>query len=920
MPHQHLYNVSPPPFCTPMFNTIKELAKLDSKDARHKLLQQMQTALDLKDLPMNDDEIRQTIEYLNNLMQSDLSKLLNKKQFSGVLLDKKLSHLNVTMAIVFDPETQLFDLMFLIGSKFYNLPDDIILGVGGSKIVKKVLRLRFTSNEFIVDIRACAKEKIARFSIRAKYPESNINIDVVNKNIVEAETIDEILKILYELETKIYKNNGSLTRKFIHTMRQIEIFKKLDGISNLSSLAFIRPYIKPKRTDRYHFKMHFFDKVAKFGNLNQLTPELIMELNLPVLGKELHPEVNSNFETLINVLAFAIQQMHQRGVIHYDLKTLNILLDDKWLPRIIDYGCSIDVAETRENTKKLLLMLGYSNPGDGYIDGNLLDPSALNTAIKSLLILGGNNKIVPYNHRVTPTLAYLNVHLNKISEYILVDKFKLISAFYMASPEVFVSSEKIYYSDANIINCECLGKKIVYMLSETARKEISKNVDFKHDSWAFGVTILNILTAKDLRDLAFEIAMIENNVVLAALLHPDIEYRATIAEFNELRKKHPIIQAVNPNNVESLVCSYEQKIIALNFKLESIVGWRQKINLLVEELRLMDLTNQNYLDKFPEKIDTYIMACKAFSSVKRSQLLLPLIFEMINKFSMLNQPWLRSELGRQIDGLIVLVLNDLNLSALEKLLHKSMVSGVDFKSIDLLIDRLKNIPDWRNYSLWHYNVSIWDACLSDSEITLYFKRLYLSIYIQRLGLEPRAAFKEIINTDTKNISDCIAVLIMDGFLTHSFVIDYDVFKFIAEEPDCCMMVNEKIAGIMSKVEIMRGMIEGDLLEVFGIRSSDQILNSCLNSLSYANRYNNQHYIILLLREFGPYWHENEVAQQQMAYVSLNCVKNNVDIAPLRNYLTRLPINERHIFHDSLLREINLIAPESPNVNRLCCAI
>ena len=66
------------------------------------------------------------------------------------------------------------------------------------------------------------------------------------------------------------------------------------------------------------------------------------------------PRLSPSHKTLIAIgISHGMMELHRQGVMHRDLKTLNILLDDRLLPRICDFGISRFADDSDEMTKEI---------------------------------------------------------------------------------------------------------------------------------------------------------------------------------------------------------------------------------------------------------------------------------------------------------------------------------------------------------------------------------------------------------------------------------------------------------------------------------------------------------------------------------------------------------------------------------------
>ena len=66
------------------------------------------------------------------------------------------------------------------------------------------------------------------------------------------------------------------------------------------------------------------------------------------------PRLSSSHKTLIAIgIAHGMMELHKQSIVHRDLKSLNILLDDRLLPKICDFGISRFAGQNDEMTKEI---------------------------------------------------------------------------------------------------------------------------------------------------------------------------------------------------------------------------------------------------------------------------------------------------------------------------------------------------------------------------------------------------------------------------------------------------------------------------------------------------------------------------------------------------------------------------------------
>lgn len=924
MPYQYHSAASTSKSCTPMFNTIKELSKLDSEDKLNSLLLQMKVSLGSPDIPMSYYQLKTIIDYLNeclsdNIILSDLSESLSKKVFSqlqaGIIIDKNISNLARTIALVFEPNNQVFELVILTGRKFYNelLPAintkykdnefNHVIGSGSYKVVKKAIKIKFENNKFVVELIACAKEKIARFNFINRAGTENYKEKVFldfNNELLKADTKSQILNILSDVQENSEDSSDSLIVPFLYAAAQIKVIEKMLGSYNFLPLGLTKPCIKKNRYGEYNLKIHFFDNISKFGSLRHVINDVFSSSapGCPYMLKGYKEKV----DYWINIAAKTISQMHEKNVLHYDIKPENILLDDNWNPRFIDYGFSIDVTEIKTNTKKLLSMLGYLNPGDGYLEGYLLDQVSLDAALALVGHDLDHNGVGIHRYNNTPSFDDVNKHLKKYNWEL--EEFYLVATFQFASPEVFFESKEKYYSD-DCLKYQCLGGSVVKMLSDKACKEISTDIDSRHDSWAFGLTVLSLFISLDSKNLDYQMAIIASNPVLDAVLHPDIDYRATIDEFRVLRRQYPKIISPNIEDVEFWKVSYEKKIRNLNNKLEDMSNLRQDIKNLIAKLDDDQFLKELIKD---DALEEYVVKCLYFSANKTAKLLLPLIYKLLDKLGGWNTANIQLKLEKQISYLITSVWSGLGVIDFERLLYKSMVSGMSLIIIKRIITKLKNIEGWKNYPLWGNEVTIWKACLDGPVMAKFYKRYYLSSYLKMFDLEPRIIFESVIDSENESIRDCMVVLIMDKFLLSSSQhLNYDIFRFLSENPDYCEVVNQYAENLFDNGKFTSVyQFSDDVLHNCGIRPRYDIYESCLYSLKYAGDNNNIHYIIFFMKEFYCCWVDDVNLQNEIVEVILKIISNNICVESLLDYLDT--IDDMCGFKDLLNHKIDGVSP------------
>jgi serine/threonine protein kinase len=112
-------------------------------------------------------------------------------------------------------------------------------------------------------------------------------------------------------------------------MREIEAMKRMVHPAILGLIGFIPPPKAPP-SGQSHGDLHFGKIVTEFMP-NDTLANLIASSGYAGRSATLKVKIAVG-------IAAAMRYMHAGGIVHRDLKPLNILLDDRWEPRLADFG------------------------------------------------------------------------------------------------------------------------------------------------------------------------------------------------------------------------------------------------------------------------------------------------------------------------------------------------------------------------------------------------------------------------------------------------------------------------------------------------------------------------------------------------------------------------------------------------------
>lgn len=830
-----------------LITTINELQKLDFSQL-NKLLEQMRVALKTVHEVMCLAELSEIIGLLRCLISSDRLDVLEAKLqlFDCYDIDKKNNNIARSLAIVRDPVSNELVLHILTNSKYY-IPNENItsryprdsplvrLGKGSFKNVKVCLRLEFKSGVFVVNPAARATVNIYNFGKLHRLGNPP-NIPSLINTLSSSMSIADTLRALYACGLI----NHDLCDVLFGIYEEVRISKSLRDLPGVEQLAIGVPFLKQKRNGEYCLLTHVFSEKAD-GNL--------YEIKVP----------DTDLDSVIGQMLDITAQLHERGILHRDIKGANILRvmhNNSIKIKFIDFGASIDLNYLKKNTLQLLRQLRFNIDGfDGLVDGQLLIISDVLYALARL-----NHMIIPEEGNVysQPTLKGINDRLAKyIEQSPNIAYMHLHATFGFDAPEVFADIHSLYQDDEK--NYPSLGRDIYNKLSANARRYISNRVDHKQDVWALGISILYLYT-RTLPKLSSKskIAFIEANALLREMLHPDPNLRCDMIDALKNYRSKPILVFPELSAIALLAQGYESKISQYNISLERISNEFHRVNKIFSDVRLcLQLISNRPQDAVMQEI-IHSLEMLNNEDVSKNNLAVKtmLLISMLRSLCY-QRPIFYNKFGKEGFSAIVLLILEagIEIPAFDLLciVHIIMKDGLSTRLIDaaaLLIDRCCPIID---SALTIRGVNIWDVPLESIHNIGGPKCAALSRYIETVIVAKPFGFIDFIaSIQPKLFPQYAAIFIMDQRLHIALksVTGANMFEHLAashEKSGLCSSSDCFLKALEYKVTFE---MQHDSNSNF--TSYSQLAEAIIGSLTKDRVINNIYYYLLVLKYFAPH--------------------------------------------------------------------
>ena len=257
-----------------------------------------------------------------------------------------------------------------------------VINQGGFSFIYEADMIHFTSSRFIEEREVNRKEVVIKeLYYPAKASRSANEVDIIWKDELEEDALSK--KIKNKTLSEAFKLSGLSSPNILYIYSALEINNTV--------------YIVTK-------KISGAQDFSKKLNLNTANP---IKLNVKDTIKYIRQVCN------------ALQQVHDKNIIHLDIKPENILLDDQGNAILIDFGISVSLKENRAETVLGAVTPHYSPPEQSSKDKINFATDIYALGCTMYVFLTG--KLVPEHHEIasgTENLVAPSHYNEEISPYL----------------------------------------------------------------------------------------------------------------------------------------------------------------------------------------------------------------------------------------------------------------------------------------------------------------------------------------------------------------------------------------------------------------------------------------------------------------------------------------------------------------------
>lgn len=692
----------PVPEAQTLFTTINELEDLRN-DKLIALLEQMQQVLGTPYSVMSVEDLQKIITFLaafrNNAEQIfDLQTRL--QEFDCYDIDKNIHNIPRSLAIVRGLSDNKLQLHILTDKKYHAVNKNetkkydpkkskVVLGSGAYKSGKVCLAIEFISGSFVVQAVAKQTARLYQFVD----PIDKRKLQVLSDALSKATSLEHTLHILNPWNGVYY----GLYYDLLCLYEEVRISKDLRDVSGINLLALGQPFIKKLSDNKTYLLTHLFSQKADSD---------LYKINL----------VDADVSLVIEQMLYITSIMHERNVLHRDIKNDNILIDmqnGKPQLRFIDFGRAVDLNKLKQDTLSLLGKLGFIiETTDGLVEGRLLDNISVSYALalleKSKII---NQAVLHDNSMIT--LKCINSRLAQHGVSHELKFMELYATLGFDAPEVFAAIGSCF---KNFPNRPSVGRDIYNKLSRKALKFICNQIDPKQDVWSLAISMM-LLYLRRVPSLSnpTDIAIIESNELFSRMLHPDPKWRCSAAEALQIYSNNPRLVIPEASLHAGLVQNYMNKIQVYNQSLEDSEFNFDVIKAELEQY--IKILHNNYsscveLDSAIFDIQQLIKnRLSKLDSDQKSTLLVPVLTQVMSRGAF----FIKEVGARVIDSLILLILNAgiaINHADLVYITHIIINNGLYCNWVDAIAPFIHACKHPIDLALPFNGNSIWDIPLN----------------------------------------------------------------------------------------------------------------------------------------------------------------------------------------------------------------
>jgi serine/threonine protein kinase len=814
--------------------TINELENSNDNKLSN-LLKQMQQVLQTPHEVISMLELKTIINFLVNFRdQGEIAALPSRlREFDCFDIDKNTHGLARSLSIVRDLGNNEAILIMLTDRKYYlqnqlvpakYAADNplIILGAGADKSVKICLSIVFSCGNFHVDAVAKNSVEICNFVLENPDPKEHAQLSAA---LSAARSPQQTWRTLYKWQ-QLYPE---ICNDLLRLNEEVRISKALEGIAGIEQLAMGVPFLKSQKNGDLRLLVHVFSKKAD-GSLKKIQ-----------ISKE-------NLRYVIAQLLYGLAQLHERKIVHRDIKSDNILISinsDNPDIQFIDFGRTVDLNKLRCDTLRLLHRLGFAPQNAyGYVEGFLLD----NISVSSALLFLEQNNIHPVavSNTLALTLANINRRLARYADSIEIEFLRPYATLGYDAPEVFATIGDTWFKSFE--DYQSLGKSVSNSLSDKAKKYINTHVSTKQDVWALGICIV-FLVLRQIPDLrkAEHIAIIEGNELLSSMLHPDPLLRCSAQQAAEIYFKNPILimphsgeQQVYLENYINKIKQYNQRLEDLEFEFDYLSS---QINCLIENIQIR--LNSCEVKSVALYLQQLIMRAFKLPPLQKYIILIRALKRLLPMCGLLY----RECDANPIDAVLLRILNsdiDLNHLDLAYITHKIISDGLSCCLIDALAPRFSLVISYMDLLLPYEGKYIWDVPFVSIGNIGDCKIAALARYIEKIvALRPDEFIKSFMSIKPDLFVESVAFFILDIRLSNALesATGKNMLMLIETSPKHLAYFANN--DTLSKAIQYKQSLESQHGKTNAFISDYDLANMIMKPIKESNTYNAKYYLFIL---------------------------------------------------------------------------